>query len=263
MYLRKTSERKSGQSIYLSSKMVQKFNDPSRYEQDPRWAKVDAYTSAHLLAPERNPHHEALEFAYSNALAKGLPDIASYPSQGKFLSIQVQITGAKNVLEVGTLGGYSAIWMALGAGPDTHITTIEVDPKHKEVAEENIAHAGLSGQITVLLGRGVDVLPTLLDEVKAGKRPLFDFVFIDADKQNNLAYFNLALQMVRPKTCIYVDNVVRRGLLVDETAAKEDERTIGARTLIEAVGKNEKVDAVVLQTVGEKNYDGFLLAVNK
>ncbi|KIV84374.1 hypothetical protein PV11_00159 [Exophiala sideris] len=243
--------------------MVQKFNDPSRYEQDPRWAAVDEYTATHLLAPERNPHHEALEFAYSNSLAKGLPDIASYPAQGKFLSIQVQITGAKNVLEVGTLGGYSAIWMAYGAGPDTHITTIEVDAHHKEVAEENIARAGLSAQITVLLGRGVDVLPTLVEEVKAGKRAPFDFVFIDADKQNNLAYFDLALQMVRPRTCIYVDNVVRRGQLVDETAIKEDPRISGTRALIEAVGKKENVDAVVLQTVGMKNYDGFMLSIAK
>lgn len=241
--------------------MAAKFNSGHYYEQDPRWTAVDAYTSRHLLAPARNKHHEALEFAYSNSLAKGLPDIASYPSQGKLLSIQVQIAGAKNILEVGTLGGYSAIWMA--ASSDVHITTVEVNAKHKQVAEENIAHAGLSDQISILLGPGLEVLPKLVEEVQAGKRAPFDFVFIDADKKNNLAYFDFALQMTKPRTCIYVDNVVRRGQLADESIAKKDENIDGARRLVESVGKNDKVEGVVLQTVSEKNYDGFLLAVVK
>lgn len=243
--------------------MAQKFNDRSRYEQDPRWAAVDAYTSAHLLDPSRNKHHNALEFAYLNSLKEGLPDIASYPSQGKFLSIQVQVTGAKNVLEVGTLGAYSTIWLAIGAGKDGKVTSVEVNPHHKEVAEENIARAGFSDNIDVLLGRGIDVLTELVHEVESGKREPFDFVFIDADKENNLAYFELALRMTRARTCIYVDNVVRRGRLVDESAIKEDPRIAGTRRLIEAVGKNDKVEAVVIQTVSSKNYDGFLMAVVK
>ncbi|EXJ80962.1 hypothetical protein A1O3_07250 [Capronia epimyces CBS 606.96] len=243
--------------------MAPKFDDKLRFEQDPRWSAVDAFAATHLLSPSRNKYHEALEFAYSNSLAKGLPDIASYPAQGKLLSIQVQITRAKNILEVGTLGGYSAIWLASGAGEDVRVTTVEVDPKHKQVAEENIAHAGLSSQISVLLGSGLEVLPELVKEVKAGKREPFDFVFIDADKENNLAYFELALQITKPKTCIYVDNVVRQGKLADEAAAQQDPRVAGTRKLVEAVGSNEKVDAVVIQTVSEKNYDGFLLAVVK
>ena len=243
--------------------MAQTLIDVRDHEHDPRWEAVDAYTCAHLLAPSRNKHHEVLEFAHSNSLAKGLPDIASYPAQGRLLSIQIQATGAKNILEVGTLGGYSAIWMATGGGKDAKITTVEVNPAYKEVAEENITHAGLSDQITVHLGPGLNVLPELVKEVKAGKREPFDFVFIDADKQNNLAYFDLALQMTKPRTCIYVDNVVRRGKLVDETASKEDSRVVGTRTLIESVGRNDKVEAVVIQTVSEKNYDGFLLAVVK
>ncbi|KIW81156.1 hypothetical protein Z517_04179 [Fonsecaea pedrosoi CBS 271.37] len=232
------------------------------HEHDPRWTAVDQYTNAHLLAPGRNKYHEALEFARSNSLAKGLPDIAVFAGQGKFLSLQIQVTGAKNILEVGTLGGYSAIWLAAGAGEDGKVTTVEVNPENKKVAEENIAHAGLSDRVTVLLGPGIEVLPALLAEVQAGKRPPFDFVFIDADKENNLAYFEYALQMTKPRTSIYVDNVVRRGLLADE-AAKDDPRVAGARRLIEAVGKDDRVDAVVIQTVAEKNYDGFLMALVK
>ncbi|KAJ9636027.1 uncharacterized protein PV06_01176 [Exophiala oligosperma] len=230
---------------------------------NPRWKAVEEYTSAHLLNPVRNMHHDILEFAHRNSLEKGLPDIAVDPSQGKSLSIQVQLTGAKNILEVGTLGGYSSIWLAIGAGKTGKVTSIEVDPHHKAVAEENIARAGMSEQISVLLGTGTDILPRLVEEVKNGKREPFDFVFIDADKQNNLAYFESALQMIRPRTCIYVDNVVRGGRIVEEQAIQEDSRVAGTRQLIEAVGKDDRVDAVVLQTVGSKNYDGYLLAVVK
>ncbi|KIW91788.1 uncharacterized protein Z519_07758 [Cladophialophora bantiana CBS 173.52] len=237
--------------------------EPLPHEHDPRWTAVDEYTNAHLLAPSRNKYHEALEFAHSNSLARGLPDIAVFPGQGKLLSMQIQITGAKNILEVGTLGGYSAIWMAAGAGEDGRVTTVEVNPDTKKVAEENIAHAGLSDRITVLLGPGIEVLPALLKEVEAGKRPPFDFVFIDADKENNLAYFECALQMTKSRSCIFVDNVVRRGRLVDEAAAKDDPRIAGTRRLIEAVGKDDRVDAVVIQTVADKNYDGFLMALVK
>ena len=233
------------------------------YEQDPRAAAVDAYTCSHLLAPSRNAFHDALTHAYNHSLASGLPDISCSPTQGKFLAIQVRIAGATNVLEVGTLGGYSGIWFA-SAGPDVKVTSIEVDPKHKKIAEENFVHAGVSDQVQVLLGPGLEVLPRLVEEVKAGKREKFDFVFIDADKENNLNYFNLALEMVKPATCLYVDNIVRKGKLVDEQAIREGQKgVIGARQLIEAVGQDDRVEGVVLQTVSEKNYDGFLMAVAK
>lgn len=241
--------------------MAQSSQDSALHEQDPRWTAVDKYTNAHLNTPSQNHYHGALEFAISNSLAKGLADIALFPSQGKLLSMQIQLTQAKNILEVGTLGGYSAIWMAAGGGKGAKVTTVEVSPKCKEVAEENIGHAGLGDQIDVLLGPGLEVLPELVKQVKAGKREPFDFVFIDADKENNLAYFNLSLEMTKPNTCIYVDNVVRRGKLADEAAARDDSRVAGTRKLIEAVGKIDKVDAVVIQTVSEKNYDGFLMAV--
>jgi phosphopantetheine--protein transferase-like protein len=242
-------------------KMAQKYSD-IKYEQDPRAGAVDQYTSSHLLASSRNKFHNALEEAYRNSLAKGLPDISCYPSQGKFLAIQARIARAENILEVGTLGAYSTIWMAT-ASEHLKITSVEVDPHHKEVAEENIANAGLSSQIEVVLGEGGSVLPKLKDDVLSGKRKPFDFVFIDADKANNLIYFNLAVDMARPGTGIYVDNVVRKGKLADPEAAKQDDRVAASRELVEAIGKNDKVEAVVLQTLSEKNYDGFLMAVVK
>jgi predicted O-methyltransferase YrrM len=228
------------------------------HEHDPRWTAVDDYTNSHLLTSKHNKYHDALEATLANSRAKGLKNISVFPGQGKLLALQIQLTGAKNVLEVGTLGGYSAIWMA-SAGPDVKVTTVEVDPETKKVAEENIANAGLSQQITVLLGPGVEILPQLLEEVKAGKAPVYDFGFIDADKINNLNYFNLVIQMIRPNACIYVDNVVRKAQVVDE-AYFENDNVRGVRQLIEAVGKDDRVDAVVMQTVGGKNYDGYLLA---
>ena len=234
---------------------------PPGHEHDARWTAVDKYMNAHLLAPSRNKYHDALEFARSNSRAKGLRDIAIFAGQGKMLALQIKITGAKNVLEVGTLGGYSAIWMA-SAAEDVKVTTVEFDPQTKAVAEENIAHAGLSDRITVLLGPGIEVLPKLLDEVQTGDRPVFDFAFIDADKINNLNYFNLTLQMIRPKSLIYVDNVVRKGQVADEKY-KDDPNIQGVRQLVEAVGQDDRVDAVAIQTVAEKNYDGFLMALVK
>ncbi|KAJ9606926.1 hypothetical protein H2200_008937 [Cladophialophora chaetospira] len=235
---------------------------PPNHEHDPRWTAVDEYMEAHLHAPSRNKYHEALEFTRSNSSAKGLKDIAVFAGQGKMLALQIKLTGAKNVLEVGTLGGYSAIWMAT-ASDDVKITTVEVNAETKAVAEENIAHAGLSDRISVLLGPGVEVLPKLVEEVKSGTRQPFDFAFIDADKQNNLNYFNYTMQMIKPNSLIYVDNVVRRGQVVDPVAIREDPNIQGTRRLIEAVGKDDRVDAVVIQTVGGKNYDGFLQALVK
>ena len=243
--------------------MATKTNpEPPNHEHDPRWTAVSEYMDAHLHGPSRNKYHEALEFARSNSRAKGLRDIAVFAGQGKMLALQIKLTGAKNVLEVGTLGGYSAIWMAT-ADNDVKVTTVEVDSETKAIAEENIAHAGLSDRITVLLGPGMEVLPELLGEVKAGQREQFDFAFIDADKRNNLSYFNCTLQMIKPKCCIYVDNVVRRGQVVDEVAIKEDRDIQGIRQLIEAVGKDDRVDATVIQTVADKNYDGYLQAIVK
>ena len=236
------------------------------YEQDPRATAVDRYTSSHLL-PSTQPYNDALQHALQNAIDKGLPDIACYPHQGKFLAVQCRIAGAKRVLEIGTLGGYSSIWFA-SAGPDVHVTSVEVNPKHREVAQDNIAFAGLSGRIDVVLGAGLDVLPKLAKEIEDMKREKFDFVFIDADKENNWEYFDMVVPMSRKGTCIYVDNVVRKGTLADEAESKKaaaagDHRIEACRRLVENVGKDERVEALVMQTVSEKNYDGFLLAVVK
>lgn len=160
-------------------------------------------------------------------------------------------------------GGISSIWLAL-SGPDVKVTTVEIDPECKAVAEQAIAHAGLSGRIEVVLGAGMEVLPKLRQEVETGKRPKFDFCFIDADKPNNLNYFNESVGMVRSRACIVVDNVVRRGRLASDEAARTDEAVKGARKVIEAVGKDDRIMGnTLLQTVGEKNYDGVLICVVK
>ncbi|MCJ1245587.1 hypothetical protein MMC30_002791 [Trapelia coarctata] len=230
-------------------------------EQDPRWTAVDNFQFPHIY-PASRPYHSALEYALKNSLDKGLEDISVAPSQGKFLAVQCQIIGAKRVLEVGTLGAYSTIWMA-STGPDVKVTSIEIDPQIAEVARENIAFAGLSDRIEVILGAARDVLPQITAEIEQGKREKFDFTFIDADKESAWLYFDSAVKITRPKGVVYVDNVVRKGLLADEELAKREPIVEGIRRVVEEVGKDERVDAVVLQTVGEKNYDGFLMAVVK
>ncbi|KAI5460803.1 O-methyltransferase-domain-containing protein [Mariannaea sp. PMI_226] len=232
------------------------------YENNPRYLDVDHYVNSHLLPEDRNDHYITLENIRRKSLASGLPDIACSSSQAKFLMLQIQMTGARNVLELGTLGGYSAAWMA-SADPGVKVTTIEVDETHASVALRNIEEAGLASQVEILRGSGLDVLPTLVSQVQSHQRQPFDFVFIDANKQDNLAYFNFALSMTRPRTAIIVDNVVRNGKVASSIEAEKDGRVLGTRQLIEAVGNDQRVDATVIQTVGEKGYDGFLLAVTK
>ena len=234
---------------------------PYAMEHDPRWTAVDAYQFSHLF-PESRPYHAALVRAQSNSIAHGLRDISVSPSQGRYLAIQCQLIGAKYVLEMGTLGAYSTIWMA-SADPSIKVTTIEIDPRTAEIARENIRFAGLEGRVDVILGAALDVLPRLMEEVDQGRRPRFDFSFVDADKENALMYFDWAVKLSRARAAIYVDNVVRKGLLADMEAAKMDTRVQGVRKAVEGVGRDERVNAVVVQTVGEKNYDGFLLAIVK
>lgn len=230
------------------------------YEQDPRWTSVDTYSLSHLHPTTRtNPSHSVLTHILQNCKTKGLPDIAVSPSQGKFLKLQAQLIRAKNVLEVGTLGGYSTVWMAT-ASSDIKVTTVEVDRHHASVATSNFEHAGVSSRVEVKLGAGIDVLPQLAEEVKEGKRGKYQLVFIDADKENSWNYVDIALGMCDSGACIIVDNVVRKGQLTNE---KGDERVQGARRVIENVGKDDRLDGVVVQTVGEKNYDGFLMVVVK
>lgn len=229
------------------------------HKKDEKWLAADDYALKHLQPPG-SQLYDHIQYATKLAESKGLPSIAVSLLQGRFLMTQCQMIDAKHVLEVGTLGGISAIFMA-SAGPDVKVTTIEVDEHHKVVAEEAIKHAGLVDRIEVLLGAGVDVLPRVREEVESGQRPKFDFTFIDADKPNNLDYFNEALAMSRSRACIIVDNVVRGGLLADDSAA-ENPGVKGAREVIGAVGKDDRLlGTTVLQTVGEKGYDGFLVCI--
>ncbi|KAI5371164.1 Putative class I-like SAM-dependent O-methyltransferase [Septoria linicola] len=230
------------------------------HEKDPRWSAVDEYAKQHLITPADSPYYEALNFAAKNQKAAGLPDIAVSPLQGKFLALQCMLLNAKNALEVGTLGGYSTIWLA-SSSPDIRVTSIEVEAHNKEIAERAIANANLSDRVEILLGPGVEVMPKIRAEVHDSKREKFDFVFIDADKQNNLTYLHEAIETTRSKGLIIVDNVVRRGNTADAEMAKSDERVAGSRKVIEGAGKDPRLFSSVLQTVGEKNYDGFLLCV--
>lgn len=227
--------------------------------QESTWTSVDDYATHSLLA--NHPYTSALASIASIAKQADLPSIEVSPLQGAFLSTQCQLANAKHVLEVGTLGGYSAVWMA-SSGPDVRVTTIEVEPTHAEIARQAIRAVGLEDRVQVLLGAGKDVLPTLRAEVERGDRSRFDFVFIDADKQNNLLYLREAVAMCRPRAGVVVDNVVRRGALASEEAARNDSRVEGARQVVEAAGIEETLmGCSLLQTVGAKGYDGFLIGV--
>lgn len=230
------------------------------HEKDARWTAVDNYSFSHLHPSSRTtPSNDALAHALSNSASQGLPDIAVSPAQGKFLHIQARLLHARNILEIGTLGGYSTIWLA-ASSPDARVVSIEVDAHHADVARSNLEYAGVSSQVDIRLGAGVDVLPGIVDEVQQGKREKFQLVFIDADKESNWHYVDTVLGICEPGACVIVDNVVRQGRLAEET---EDSRVLGAKRVVENVGRDERLDGVVLQTVGDKNYDGFLIAIVK
>ena len=222
---------------------------------------VASYTEGILVPPT-----PALSHAYENSTQHGIPMIAVSPAQGKFLSLLTQMSGAKNVLELGTLGGYSSIWFAeaLKANGGGKVTSIEIDPARREVSIENLKYAGVGvpEEVEVLLGAGLEVLPRLEQEIRDKRREKFDFVFIDADWNNQWAYFDWGVKLSKGKgSIVYVDNVVRQLLEIGAVgpAAKDDK----VENLVESIGKDERVEAVVMQTVGAKDYDGFLVAVVK
>ncbi|KAI4121165.1 MAG: hypothetical protein LQ338_006528 [Usnochroma carphineum] len=222
---------------------------------------VDAHCEKNLIRP-----NSALTHAYSNSTANGIPEIALSPSQGKFLSLLTTMSGSRNVLELGTLGAYSTIWIAqtLRANGGGKITSIEVDPARRDVALTNLEYAGVTvpEEAEVVLGAGLDVLPKLEREIEAGQRDRYDFVFIDADWGNQGNYFDWGLKLSKGKgSVIYVDNVVRQ--MMESGILGAEKRDQAATDLVESVGKDERVDAVVMQTVGAKDYDGFLMAVVK
>lgn len=226
-------------------------------EVDPRWTAVDHYAIQHLH-PSDAPLHAALEHAAQLQQSRGLPDIAVSPLQGSYLAMQCRLMRVKHVLEVGTLGGYSTLWLA-SADPNIQITTIEVSPEHAAVAREAFEHAGVGDRIEIIVGPGRDVLPRLKSEIDQGSRPRYEFVFIDADKPNNPFYLDAAVDLTISRGCIIVDNVVRKGTLAREDLMADDPKVRGSREVVEAAGRDKRLDATLMQTVGEKNYDGFLI----
>lgn len=221
------------------------------------WNRVDAFLTESLHTDTATQH--VLQEALAASTAAGLPNIAVAPNQGKLLSLLASACSARHVLEVGTLGGYSTLWLAKGTGPDGRIVTLEIDEKHARVARENFARAGTLERTELRVGRAVDTLAVLEQEVQSGARPRFDLTFIDADKPSTPVYVASALRMSRPGSVIIIDNVVRDGEVVN--AATTDASVLGIRRTIEIIAAEPRVSATALQTVGVKGYDGFLMAV--
>jgi predicted O-methyltransferase YrrM len=218
--------------------------------QDPAWAEVDRYIADRLLGND-----DALEAALAANAAGGLPDIDVSPAQGRMLHLFARMAGARRILEIGTLGGYSTIELARALPADGELISLEIDPHHADVARSNVAKARLGDRVDIRTGPALDSLQAM---IAANEGP-FDFVFIDADKQNNAVYVRAALAMSRPGTTIVVDNVIREGGVLD--VASGDERIEGTRSLFDAVGTEPRLTATAVQTVGVKKWDGFLIAV--
>ena len=214
-----------------------------------QWTAVDDYLADLFVPPD-----PALENALRTSEAAGLPAISVSPAQGKLLYLLAQLQQARNILEIGTLGGYSTLWLARALSAGGKVITLEVDPRHAEVARANFKMAGLADVIDLRLGPAIEILPKLAAE-NCGP---FDLIFIDADKESSLEYYQWALRLSRPGSLIIVDNVVREGAVVD--AASSDPKVQGVRRFLDAVAVDPRVTATVLQTVGSKGYDGLAFA---
>jgi predicted O-methyltransferase YrrM len=214
------------------------------------WTAVDRYISDMLIPPD-----PILDAALQASADAGLPPINVAPNQGKFLQMLAKIQGAKRILEIGTLGGYSTIWLARALPADGQLITLEFEPKHAAVARKNFARAGLANVIELRPGPAIGSLRQLVTE----KQKPFDFIFIDADKEGYPDYFTWSLKLSRRGTCIVADNVVRQGGVIDP--AHKDPRVQGVRCFNELLAAEPRVTATTLQTVGGKGYDGFTLAI--
>jgi len=210
------------------------------------WNDVDDYISGLLVGRD-----EALEKALEASDRAGLPQINVSPAQGKMLNLIASIHGARRILEFGTLAGYSTIWLARALPADGELITLEADPRHAEVATQNIAAAGLADRVEVKVGKALDTLPTL--------EGTFDLFFIDADKVNNPRYVQWSLEHSRPGSVIIVDNVVRGGRVLD--ADSTDPSVVGTREVAALIAEEPRVSGTIVQTVGSKGYDGFALVV--
>jgi len=216
---------------------------------DKNWAAVDDYIVDRLVGGDQP--QAALE---ANAAA-GLPAIDVSPAQGKFLYLLAKSTAARRILEVGTLGGYSTIWLARALPADGRLVTLEIDPHHAEVARRNLEEAGVGDRVEVRVGPALDSLAALAKE-RIGP---FDFVFIDADKEHNADYVDAAIDVARPGALILVDNVVREGGVLDDRST--DSKILGTRRLYDTLANEPRLEATAIQTVGAKKWDGFILAV--
>jgi predicted O-methyltransferase YrrM len=214
-----------------------------------RSERVDAYLAKLFVGDD-----PALERALAASAAAGLPPIAVSAPQGKLLYLLAQSTGARRVLEVGTLGGYSAIWFGRAVGEHGTVISLEIDPAHAAVARKNLESAGLGSVASI------EVAPALqtLDRMIAAHAESFDLIFIDADKENNPNYLARALELAHPGTIIVVDNVVRNGAVVD--ASSRDPDVVGTRRALEMMASDRRLEATAIQTVGAKGYDGFAIA---
>ncbi|HLK14138.1 MAG TPA: O-methyltransferase [Fimbriimonadaceae bacterium] len=216
--------------------------------QETAWQPVEGYFVENLLA-----HDPSLLETLANNKRAELPAIDVSPTEGKMLQLMARMVGARRILEVGTLGGYSTIWLARALPENGRLITIELSAVHAEVALQNINAAGVGGKVEVKVGAGLDVMPKLAGD------PPFDFIFIDADKANVPGYFEWALKLSHAGSVIVVDNVVRGGKVVEPTT--DDPNIRGIRTLAESLRDDKRVSATALQTVGSKGYDGFLVAI--
>jgi predicted O-methyltransferase YrrM len=208
---------------------------------------VDAFLDSTVIGDD-----PALTAAVQASNAAGLPTIAVSAQQGKFLSLLTGAIQARRILEIGTLGGFSAIWLARGAGPQGRVVTLEYEPKHAEVARANLQRAGVADRVEVIVGAALETLPTLSGDP-------FDLVFIDADKENYPAYLQWAVRLARAGSVIVVDNVIRDGEILDPEP--DDPRVRATRQTLQLMGEHPALDTAVIQTVGAKHWDGFALAL--
>ena len=217
---------------------------------EAKWSAIDGYLTGLFV-----PTDPALDGALAASRAANLPSIAVSPNEGKLLHLLARSHGAQRILEIGTLGGYSTIWLARALPPGGKLVTLEANPMHADVARSNIARAGLADRVEIRIGRAIDLLPRLESE-RAGP---FDFIFIDADKPSNPDYLAWSLRLSRIGTMIIADNVVRHGEVLD--AASNDASVRGIRRFSEMLAREPRVSATAIQTVGSKGHDGFALAL--
>lgn len=224
------------------------LNDEQKLKE--KWTEVDQYISSQLI-----PSDPVLDAVLEANQKAGLPSIDVAPNQGKFLHLLAQMKGARSILEIGTLGAYSTIWLARALPQDGHLITLESNPKHAEVAQSNLERAELSDKVEIRLGDALDSLEQLGTE----DRDPFDLIFIDADKQNNPGYLKWALKLSQKGSLIIGDNVVRGGAVTDQSST--DPSIIGVRQFYELVAAEPRLNATAIQTVGSKGYDGLCVAL--